>query len=170
MNGKTMVEHSRPLTQQELMAALHYDPETGVFTRTFKNGKSKQVGSINTKGYVCIPLGNVKYVAHRLAWLWVYGKFPDHQVDHINQNRQDNRIANLREATNKQNCENRSVQKNNTTGFAGVSWKARNKKWVAQICHNRQMIHLGLFQKIEDAIAARAAAQKTLFTHCREGA
>lgn len=170
MKTRQLVEKKIPLTQAELKAVFDYDPDTGIFTRVFKNGKSKVVGSPNTKGYICIPIRNVKYVAHRLAWLWVHGKFPEHQLDHINRNKQDNRIINLREVTNKQNCENRGLQKNSSSGIAGVSWKSSHKKWVAQICHNQKNIYLGLYARIEDACIARKAAEKRLFTHHLEGA
>jgi hypothetical protein len=168
MKKRKPVEESVPLTQHDLIRALHYDQSTGLFTRTFKNGNAKPVGSINTKGYVCIPLNSVKYVAHRLAWLWVHGNFPNGQIDHINGDKQDNRIANLRVVTNKQNCENKPLQKNSTSGFVGVNWKASANKWVAQICHNQHVIYLGLFNKIEEAIAVRRLAQRALFTHSKE--
>jgi hypothetical protein len=90
----------------------------------------------------------------------VHGVWPEDQIDHINRDRADNRIENLREVTNKQNQQNRSTNSDNTSGHTGVSWYKPYSKWRAQIKHNHKVIHLGYFTNIEDAIAARKAAEK----------
>lgn len=86
-------------------------------------------------------------------------------ADHINQNGLDNQRSNLRPATYKQNAENQDIRKNNTSGYKGVCWHKRTSKWRAQIGHNRKQIHLGYFNKKEDAIKARKQAEKKYFTH-----
>jgi hypothetical protein len=105
------------------------------------------------------------YAAHRLAWLYVHGSFPANMLDHINRQTSDNRIANLREATHKQNRENLNVPKNNTSGMIGVYWVPSSKKWQAKIGHNKQRIHLGYFQTKDEAIEAVACAKQQHFTH-----
>ena len=162
-----MSEHIVPrpeLTAEQLRSVLHYEPETGIFTR--KIGSANQVkagdvaGSVNGNGYLNIQLQRRGYQAHRLAWLYVYGVWPEDQLDHVNRVRTDNRISNLREVTNKQNQQNRSKQSNNTSGHPGAYWDKQRSKWVTQITHNQKLIHLGYFSILEEAIAARKAAEK----------
>ena len=162
-----MSEHivSRPeLTAEQLRSILHYSPETGIFTWKVSTARRVRVGDVagsqNGKGYLNIKLQRRKHLAHRLAWLYTYSNWPKDQLDHINRNRTDNRICNLREVSHKQNNQNRSKPSNNTSGHPGVVWHKRISKWVAQITHNYKDIHLGRFNTIEEAIAARKAAEK----------
>ncbi len=152
------------LTAEYLRSVLHYDQESGIFTwkvRTAHNVKVGDVaGSVNGRGYLQIRLQSRHYLAHRLAWLYMCGEWPEDQLDHVNRDRSDNRIANLREVTNKQNHQNKSKYSHNTSGHTGVYWNKQNSKWRALIMHNRKLIHLGYFTDIEDAIAARKAAEK----------
>ena len=152
------------LTAEYLRSILHYDPATGIFT--WKVGSANQVkagniaGSPTGLGYLRIRVQSRPHQAHRLAWLYVYGTWPEDQLDHINRNRSDNRIANLREVTNKQNQQNASKRSNNTSGHPGVFWYKKNSKWQAYITHNQKKVHLGCFTDLEAAIAARKAAEK----------
>jgi len=158
------------LTQERLKQLLHYDPTTGVFTRILSKRSDrcgKQPGSLNTKGHIQIRLDGTLYVAHRLAWLYVTGHFPIDQIDHINGNKSDNRLVNLREATNKQNQENIPLQTNNTSGYRGVSFDKRLKKFRSYVCHNRQQICLGFFEDIDFAAEVARKARDELFTHHR---
>jgi hypothetical protein len=113
-------------------------------------------------GYENIMVDNVRHKSHRLAWFYMHGEWPPHQVDHINRVRGDNRIANLRLATRAENLQNRNLSKNNTSGHEGVKWNGRVGKWYAQISHNKERMHLGSYSNIEDAIAARSAARLKL--------
>lgn len=152
------------LTAEYLRSVLHYEPETGIFTRKVSTSNSVKVGdaagSQSGRGYLNITVGSRLYRAHRLAWLYVYGNWPEDQLDHINRDRADNRIENLREVTNKQNHQNSGKRRDNTSGHPGVCWHKQRSKWVARIMHNQKQIHLGLFTDIEEAIAARKAAEK----------
>ena len=152
------------LTAEHLRSVLHYEPETGIFTRKVRTANSVKVGDIaggpDSDGYLRIKVQSRKYQAHRLAWLYVYGVWPKDQLDHVNRVRTDNRISNLREATVKQNNQNKSKSSNNTSGHSGVSWYKRDSKWQAQITHNQKQIHLGYFNILEEAVAARKAAEK----------
>ena len=118
------------ITQKELKDLLHYDPETGVFT-WLKSGKGRKANGETrglTNGYFTIRINWRQYKAHRLAWLYVYGVWPKGQIDHINHNTTDNRIANLREVTNQENHRNMSLSKNNTSGVTGVYWGKQLEK------------------------------------------
>ena len=150
-------------TQERLKKLLHYDPETGVFTWKVKRpGRSvgDVAGSVGTKGHRRIYLDNVQYKAHHLAWLYMTGEWPEDQVDHKDVDPDNNRWENLRAATNQQNCCNRVHP--NPSGLKGVSWKRRNRKWVAQIGVDGKRIHLGLFDSAEAAHAAYCAAAERL--------
>lgn len=135
------------ITQTELKELLHYDQDTGVFTWKKSN---KKAGSLTYSKYVRIVIKNKAYYAHRLVWLFVYGHLPK-MIDHINHNRSDNRLCNLREATDTQNNCNLRIRKDNTSGIKGVSWFARDKNWRARIQINGKSIHIGYFDKISSA-------------------
>ena len=163
-----MSEHIVPqrpeLTAEYLRSILSYDPETGIFTRKVRTSTRVKVGDVAGSadgiGYLRIRLQSRKYKAHRLAWLYTYGEWPKDQIDHINRNRSDNRIANLREVTNKQNGQNRSKPSSNTSGYQGVHWNKQSSKWQVKIKHNCKDIHLGYFAYLEEAISTRKAAEK----------
>ena len=163
-----MSEHIVPqrpeLTAEYLRSILHYDPATGIFTWKVSTSNRIKVGDIagcpGGGGYPQIRAQRRLHQAHRLAWLYVYGEWPKGQIDHINRNRSDNRISNLREVTNKQNGQNKSKRSDNTSGHPGVHWYKQSSKWVACIMHNYKRIHLGCFSVLEEAIAARKAAEK----------
>ena len=152
------------LTAEKLRSILHYNPETGIFT--WKVGSANQVkagniaGCPNGDGYLCIRVCSRLHRAHRLAWLYVYGTWPKDQLDHINRNRSDNRIANLRDVSHKQNMQNASKRSDNTSGHPGVSWLKQHSKWRAKITHNYKQTHLGCFNTVEEALSARKAAEK----------
>ena len=149
-------------THQRVLDLFHYDSETGVFTNKIKrNPKAPEgalAGYINNLGYSVIQVDKKKIHAHRLAWFYVTGEWPPHQIDHINRNRSDNKFSNLRLATSEQNNHNTTDRTNNTSGHRGVVWHKKRQKWQAQISINNKHKYLGLFDRIEDAIAARQAA------------
>jgi hypothetical protein len=104
-------------------------------------------------------------MAHRLVWLLHKGYWPAADLDHINEDKTDNRIENLREATRAQNMQNVRVHKHNTSGCKGVAWYAPRGKWRAYIFCNYRQRHLGLFSTFTDAVAARKAAERQLHSH-----
>lgn len=129
------------ITQEELKKYLSYNDKTGIFT----NKNLKVVGHRDVRGYVYIRLNNVKYSSHRLAWLYMTGSIPKNVIDHINGIKYDNRICNLREATQAQNLLNTSKRKVNTSGYKCVCWNKANNKWQARGRLNYKLIHLGYF-------------------------
>ena len=167
------------ITQELLKERLHYDKDTGVFTWTDSKLNSnkmrgKKAGTLSKVGYVSIGLTietkTHLYSAHRLAWFYVYGEFPKLQLDHINHDRLDNRISNLREVTNKENQRNVSMRKDNTSGYSGVWFNKVRKKYQAGIRVNYRRIHLGCFEKIEDAAKAAKEGREHYGFHKNHGA
>ena len=144
------------MTQQELKELLNYDQNTGIFT-WLKNNKI--AGGINSKGYVAIKIKNKLYKAHRLAWLYVYGEWPN-IVDHINRIRNDNKLSNLRLATPSQNQFNSNLRKDNTSGIKGVTWAKQSKKWLVQIRIDKKKTHIGIYKNFEMAKIAIDLARK----------
>lgn len=153
------------LTQQELKTLLSYDRLTGNFTWLVKIADKIKVGAVagttNGSGYRQIRIHNRIYLAHRLAWLYEFGEFPCELLDHVNRNRSDNRIENLRECNQSQNMQNAPKQKRSTSGVRGVSFHSKSKKWRAEITISGSSKYLGLFANKADAIAARKAAEIT---------
>lgn len=152
------------ITKDELAALLSYDPKTGCFTWIVDKGRAK-AGSVaghisKSFGYRLIKIGQHKWQAHRLAFVFMEGALPPNQVDHINQNRADNRWANLRHATHKQNHENRTTHE-----MRGIRFETDRGKWLARIKSYGVCKNLGRFTSLHDAIKARRLAEKYLFTH-----
>lgn len=154
-----------PITHQRLKEVLHYDPETGIFTwLMFRGGKATagiRAGRTHYRGYRYIKVKQVAYAEHRLAWLYMIGKMPADQIDHINGDKADNRFSNLREATNSQNHMNRPVRSDSRSQAKGVKWLPANKKWTARIQVGNKRIYLGFFTTMEEAAEAyRRGAEK----------
>lgn len=144
------------ITQEELKAALHYNPETGVFTNKIQRGTcqpGKEVGHLDM-GYVKINLFGQTFKAHRLAWLYMTGSMPTEDTDHVNGIRSDNRFGNLREASRGQNMMNIGVKKHNTSGYKGVTFHKPTGKWRAQIQVDKKKMGLGYFSDIREAAEA----------------
>lgn len=132
------------ISQGDLKSLLRYDPQTGVFT-WLRGKRAGMVAGNVVKGHRQIMIGGKNYAAHRLAWLYVTGKFPNRGIDHINLNGDDNRFHNLREASQSQNGANQRLRKNSTSGLKGVTWRAEKRKWVAQITVDWRNNYLGIF-------------------------
>lgn len=147
------------LTAEYLREILHYDPETGVFTwkkQTSNNVKvGDQTGNISTWGYVQIYIRRQQYAAHRLAWFYAHGRWPNGQIDHVNRVKTDNRLANLREVTAIVNCQNRPPRKENP----GAYYDARISKWRSIITVNKKRISLGYYASADLATEAYLEAK-----------
>lgn len=142
-----MKEH---ITQDELLLRYFFNPEIGCFYRIRRGEIGKAVGYYGKK-YATLNVKGRSYLIHRLAWLYVYGEFPDGDIDHINGITKDNRIQNLRCATRQQNSWNRKKAANNTSGFKGVSFCKRTGLYVAQAKQDGRVIVLGRFPTPEEA-------------------
>lgn len=138
------------LTAERLRSLLHYERGTGTFTWLQSRGGGVRPGFIagrtSRRGYRQISIGKRRFSAHRLAWLYVYGRWPAEQIDHKNGVRTDNRLSNLREANNSQNGANRRALR----GAKGVT-RLQSGKWQAQITVNGHYKYLGCFASFDDA-------------------
>jgi hypothetical protein len=159
------------LTAQRLRELLHFNCETGVFTRLVATAQRSKIGdiagSIHSSGYVHIKILGECYKAHRLAWLYVYGTWPIYEIDHIDGNPGNNSIANLRDIPHKINAQNmRSHSKTNKVGLLGVSKGKRGKNWCAQIGIDGEIIHIGTFQTPHLAHAAYLEKKREIHVGC----
>ena len=150
------------LTSKVLHDFFDYNSETGIVTRKISTNNRTKVGQIvgclRPDGYLCATIGGKPYQLHRLIWLYAHGSWPSGEIDHINGNRSDNRIENLRDVTSSQNGRNKRVSSANTSGVTGVTWFKSRNKWVAAMNMNGKRIHLGYFETIDDAAKARKSA------------
>ncbi len=122
--------------------------------------KGKVVGCINGQGYIQTRIKGKSFMVHRLVWLWHHGYLPENDMDHIDRDRSNNRIANLREASRQCNLRNSGNRKDNTSGVKGVHWGSHNRKWVAAIMHDGKISHLGYFADFTEAVLTRLAAEQ----------
>lgn len=120
-------------------------------------------------GYRRICVFYRQLLLHRAIWAMHYGSWPTGQIDHINGDRCDNRLLNLRDVTQAENSKNQRPRITNTSGHTGVNWDGKIKKWVASIANNGRKKHLGVFHSKEDAIASRKAAEKKFGYHANHG-
>lgn len=140
------------LTQEYLKSILDYDLDTGIFTWKINKAKRTKIGDIAgwlDNGYREIEINDKKYKAHRLAWLYVYGEMPKKLIDHIDNNRSNNKISNLREATYQTNNENYRTPKTNKSGIKNVSWYKSLNKWVVGISIKKTKKTIGYFDDLE---------------------
>jgi hypothetical protein len=166
------------IDQEIACQLLRYEPNTGLlywmprpihFFKTEKDFRrwntvyadKEAFTSDNGDGYKCGSVLGKNTRAHRLIWLMVYGWLPE-QIDHINRDRSDNRIDNLRAANASENMRNQKCAASNRSGHAGVHWYSPTRKWCARITHEGKRIFLGYFNELSEAIAARMNAEKEL--------
>lgn len=142
-------------TFTEIRARLRYERESGRFF-SVRTGK-EITGSRNTDGYIQICVQRRHYMASRLAWLYVTGKWPEKEIDHRNRVRDDNRFDNLREASRSRNVMNSRKRSDNTSGAKGVTWSAQHSKWRARCTVDQRVHDLGLHSTIDEASAAYRA-------------
>ena len=168
-----------------LKECLQYNPDTGVFIRKirplhhFPDLRSmsvsnavyggKEAGSKSKRGYIIIYLEGRLFKAHRLAYFYMNGSWPEGHMDHINHIKSDNRWGNLRVVCPKENARNKPISKNNTNGFNGVCWDSASKMWSAEINSESRHIRIGRFQEIWDALCARKSAENVFGYHINHG-
>ncbi len=172
------------LTASIVREFLEYDPITGLFCwkhrdrKWFKSGGTclywnrRYAGTPaghTGGGYLNIAIFKAEYRAHRLAWLYVYGEWPHDQIDHVNHVRKDNRIVNLRPASNQENQKNTALRKTNKSGIAGVFWHKSQKSWHAYITDSYKINRLGSFRDFFEACCARKSAERKYGFHVNHG-
>lgn len=168
IKNATPTQNKKPITQTEIKNILRYNELTGEFSWLDGANKSCPVGNFSN-GYIVITLNCIGYRAHRLAWLYVNGSFPNNQIDHINGIRDDNRIINLRDVTQAVNAKNSKIASNNTSGFKGVEWIPNRNKWRALISSKGKKINLGSHLCKIDAVAAVIKARREHGFHENHG-
>jgi len=154
------------LTQKKLKEVLEYNPKNRDFVWRVAVAKRVAVGDVagskRPDGYIQIRVFGKDYLAHRLAWFYIHGYFPENGLDHKNRIRGDNRIGNLREVSQQCNLRNTGNPENNKSGVKGICWHTAGKKWHAKIKVNGKQKYLGLFDDFTEATAHRLAAEQCL--------
>lgn len=154
------------LTQKELKELLHYDPDTGLLTRIKQNSIA---GGREPNGYIRISVQGRRYLAHRLAWLYMTGEWPKEFIDHDDRIRDNNKWDNLFEATNQENQRNQSLRRDNTSGVTGVVFHKDRGKWSARIRITGKYLTLGYFIDKFEAICTRMSANNKYNFHKNHG-
>lgn len=154
------------LTAEFVREILDYDFLTGIFQWRYRPDRPRkwntryagqEAGTCGQNGYVYIQVPKPhNYFAHHLAWLHVHGVWPPQQMDHINGVRSDNRISNLRLATDSENSSNKIMQRNNTSGHIGISFDPQRKLWRGRVNFQGKTYDAGFFETAEEAATARA--------------
>lgn len=163
----------REIKYEELKEYLNYDPDSGIFTWIKPPANNVRIGdlagSLDSKGYIKIQIFGERWLAHRLAWLYMNKEMPIHGIDHINGIPTDNRIENLRDVSQQANTRNSAMPKNNKSGIVGVSWDVKSQHWLSGIRVNYKQIFLGRFDNIFDAACARKSAERQNGFHINHG-
>lgn len=165
------------VTQKRLKELVNYCEETGEFTWLHSSGRAvegQKAGYLrppkgNKTPYLVIGIDGNRYFAHRLAWLYMTGEMPAHQIDHINGIGNDNRWENLRHVTNAENCKNMALGRKSASGARGVRRSRNGNRWEATIGVNYKLVWIGSFGTREEAIRARKAAEEAYGFHRNHG-
>lgn len=168
------MSNTNSLTPERLRELLHYDPETGVFTWIAERRRKVKAGDVagckRTGEYIKIRIDYQLHLAHRLAWLYVHGVWPKRFIDHINCDRSDNRIANLREACDTINAQNIIAPKaHSKSGVLGVKRYERKDgrvTWRASLRHEGRTMYIGTFDSVEQASEAYVKHKRQLHVGC----
>ena len=151
------------ITPAEVREIFDYWPDSGLLTWKIKVCRAERgdVAGSKNRGYISIKYKQKKYPAHRLAYCHFYGEWPDQMIDHIDGDRSNNRIKNLRQATNQINQHNQTkLRTDNTSGYCGVAYVPRLNRYKAEIKVNKKEIYLGIYKDLESAINARKQAEE----------
>lgn len=151
------------ISAEQARELLSYNPETGVLTWNCGRRAGQQAGSYTNEGYLRTDIGKREYRIHRLAWLIVHGSMPPHEIDHINGRRDDNRLVNLRPATNAENQQNiKKAPAQSSHGWLGAHYVPHERKWRSRIRVDGKKLSLGRFATGELAHAAYVEAKRRL--------
>ena len=166
------IKNDDPNFLHRLRETLTYDPITGLFKWLIATGRRAKIGDVAgsvQRKYIHIRVDGQAYAAHRLAWLFVMGVWPDGELDHVDGDGTNNRWSNIRPATRVEQMRNAAVRYDSTSGYKGVSWHKAGNCWRAYITVEGRTIALGLYRDKENAIAARKAAEAKYFGEFSRG-
>ena len=176
------------ITPELLRQLFRYDAETGhliwlprppeMFEGKEKNNcgswnaknAGKIAGTIDAKGYRRTRVNGVSILMHRIVWAIIHGRWPEQCIDHIDHNKLNNRIENLRDCSSLQNFRNQRLSKHNTSGVSGVSWSKANQKWHVRIGNGGSRKYLGHYPSFDEAVAVKRKAERELGYHTNHGA
>ncbi len=159
------------ITKEFLLKKFRYEPVTGQLIRIENSGTAKAgdvAGTQHSSGYIQVSVKSRSFKAHRLIWMMIYGKWPDCKTDHINGVRNDNRLDNLREASDALNMKNKKCYSNNKTGLPGVQF-CRGKWHVNIKSSPSRQVHIGCFDSFIEAACARKSAENVFGYHINHG-
>lgn len=160
-------------TKEELHKRYIYNPEDGTLVYRIKLGrrsKGSLVGKQHNQGHLCTTIDKKYASLHRIIYTMHFGQIPaGYHVDHIDGDKTNNRVSNLRAVPAVENMRNKPHQKNNTTGVMGVYYDQRYKRWYAKISIMGKLLHLGTFKDKKDAIEARSLAETQYSFHPNHG-
>lgn len=168
-----MSRNFKMTTYSRVRELFSYEKDTGNFVRRLNISNTKKgsvAGTVSKSGYISIGADGKIYKAHRLAWLYVYKRWPKSEIDHINHVRDDNSLLNLREANRTDNNKNRSIFSKSLSRLHGVTWHKNQNRWQAGITINKKQQHLGVFKDKFEAICARKSAECSYGFHKNHGA
>jgi len=160
------------MTREEANELFDYDQDTGVL-RWKKSRSNVLAGDVaghkTTDGYIDVRVNRRLYSAHRIVWLLKTSAWPDGEIDHIDGDRSNNRLLNLRDVDRRNNAKNQRLNSRNKSGTMGVRFHSRDKRWEASIGCKRTLIFLGCFSTKEEAVAARKDAERKYGYHANHG-
>lgn len=168
--SKIKPEAKGGLTLDLAKEIFSYDRNTGDLIRIIKTGPNCTLGPIRTadsNGYYKVEFNYKKYLVHRVVWLLEFGYFPENQIDHINRDRTDNRVCNLRQVSPQCNARNCSLRKDNTSGFRGIRWNSTKSRWVVTISKRKEnglcrTTQVGSSEDFTEAVALRLAVEQCM--------
>lgn len=164
------------LTQDDVLRLFDYDEDSGVVTRKIRTANRTHVGDVvgckwtgsNGKSYLIVQINKKQYFLHRIIYLHVNGHWPD-EIDHEDGNGLNNKLNNLKNVSRAENQRNRRKYSTNSSGYSGVHWHKRYKKWMARIMVEGKRKHLGYFDKLDDAISVKRYAEIKYNFHPNHG-
>jgi len=148
---------------EEIYKHFYSDEETGKIYNKITRQSSvidAEIGCFDAStGYLVVGFNKKIYYAHHIVWVLHHKKWPEHQIDHIDRHKTNNKINNLRDVPQAENCKNKSIRSNNTSGITGVCYVKEIKKWQARINSNGKTVNLGYFTSLFEACCARKSAE-----------